>query len=298
MKRPFYSTCVAWPPEQMAALETLIDRGAEISRAEFLELVNPGEMKRIEAGLGYDRHLEMEKDWHVRYFRDAASGIPFFVHSATEHVFARPEEIEALTASCHDRDTERRTEPAPVLILVHPGSMMGSARMNLGKLNADAARDAVLEEVISHEGGFIVIDGALSDELSGNPGHLIAGALAAAKSRGDPALRLWGCDAGETPYASWQGFGAIEGGIVHDGQCEAAAALVRAGVLDARRPIVVTGAWASDDGTDGCVNSVADQLRDLLGSAARISISEHALRLSLDDPEDDLEEEEDGPCPG
>lgn len=298
MKRPFYSTCVGWPPSQMPALETLIDRGAEISRAEFLELVGPADMSRVEKQLGYDRHLKMEEDWHVRYFRDPASEIPFFVHSATEHVFAKPEEIEALTASCLHQALENRRDPAPVLVLVHPGSMMGSARMNLGKLEADAARDAVLEEVVSHEGGFIVIDGALSDELSGNPGHMIAGALAAARARGDIALRLWGCDGGEAPYAGWQGFGEVETGLVHDGQCEAAEAFVKAGVLTDSGPLLITGAWASDDGADGCVNSVADHLRELLGPAAPISISEAALRLSLDDPWDPYEEEEDGPCPG
>lgn len=298
MKRPYFCNCVSWSPDQMPALEALIDRGEEIQRSEFLQLVNPADQKKIETGLGYDRHLKMEEDWHVRYFRDPVSGIPFFVHSAVEHVFARPEEIDALTEDCLTEADRATSGAAPVLILVHPGSMMGSARMNLGKFEADAARDAVLEEVISHEGGLIVIDGAFSDELQGNPEHLISGALAAARGRGELALRLWGCDAGEAPYRGWEGLGELACGLVHDGQCEAATALVEQGVLDGTRPILVTGAWASDDGTDGCVTSVADRLRDLLGPQAPIAISENALRLSLGYAEENLDEEEDGPCPG
>jgi len=298
MKRPYFCNCVSWSPDQMPALEALIERGEEIQRSEFLKLVNPADQRKIEAGLGYDRHLKMEDDWHVRYFRDPASGIPFFVHSAVEHVFAEPAEIADLTEACLAEADRNSKEDAPVLVLVHPGSMMGSARMNLGRFEADAARDAVLEEVISHEGGLIVIDGSFSDELQGNPGHLISGALAAAKARGEIALRLWGCDGGEAPYQGWEGLGELACGLVHDGQCEAASALVAQGILDGARPIVATGAWASDDGTDGCVTSVADRLRDLLGPEARIVISENALRLSLGDAEETLDEEEDGPCPG
>jgi len=299
MKRPYFCNCVSWSPDQMPALEALIERGEEIQRSEFLKLVNPADQRKIEAGLGYDRHLKMEDDWHVRYFRDPASGIPFFVHSAVEHVFAEPAEIADLTEACLAEADRNSKEDAPVLVLVHPGSMMGSARMNLGRFEADAARDAVLEEVISHEGGLIVIDGSFSDELQGNPGHLISGALAAAKARGEIALRLVGMVTEEKrrtragkALESWPAAWSMTV------KCEAASALVAQGILDGARPIVATGAWASDDGTDGCVTSVADRLRDLLGPEARIVISENALRLSLGDAEETLDEEEDGPCPG
>lgn len=101
--RDLYNTCVGWPPDLMPALHRLIDERREISREEFLPMVGKRSMAMIEASLGYDRHLRMKDDWHVRYFVEDESGIPFFVHSGIEHVFASDDEISALNRAAVDR---------------------------------------------------------------------------------------------------------------------------------------------------------------------------------------------------
>ena len=92
MRRKFYRTCVGWPDAEMSALHALIDDSSPISRDDFLPLVSVSQMRQIESELGYDRHLRMADDWHVSYHLHP-SGVPFFVHSAIEHVFADPAEI-------------------------------------------------------------------------------------------------------------------------------------------------------------------------------------------------------------
>lgn len=97
-RRPFHSTCVGWP-DDIRVLEHLISEGRKIERAEFLTLVNLQAMKRLERGLGYGREgLNMAEDYHVAYFVDPESLVPFFVHSAIEHVFATPSDIDGIRA--------------------------------------------------------------------------------------------------------------------------------------------------------------------------------------------------------
>jgi hypothetical protein len=56
-----------------------------------------------------------------------------------------------------------------LLVIVHPGSACGSADFNLGKFEARAARDTLRGAIEDWEGGVIVIDGELSDELEHVP---------------------------------------------------------------------------------------------------------------------------------
>lgn len=161
-----------------------------------------------------------------------------------------------------------------ILILVHPGSMYGSARAALGYSEARAGREDVLYEVHAHQGGIVVIDGMLSDEIPGKDNLIITEAIARAAGHGLPALRLWGCDAGEAPFEGWVGIGA--GPLTFTSQQEAAAAI--ADQLGAQ-PILVTGAWASHEKSEGCVNSVADTLREALGPDASIFISQTAIYM-------------------
>lgn len=96
-RRPFYSNCVSWLPEEMAALEYLIENGEEIELEAFVDLVNPLDWATVVEGLGYGRGgLKIEDDYHVGFRRDPETGIPFMVHSAIEFVFAEADEIEAL----------------------------------------------------------------------------------------------------------------------------------------------------------------------------------------------------------
>lgn len=160
------------------------------------------------------------------------------------------------------------------LILVHPGSLCGSARSILGRLDANAARDEILFEVSQHQGDLVVIDGSLSDELSRGENETIEASLARVEADGHLALRIWGCDSGEAPYIGWKATGLQGRHAVFDGQEEAAAAI--ADILGSGE-ISVTGAWATQDGSTGCVCSVRDALVDTLGDIGCITISETAL---------------------
>lgn len=169
------------------------------------------------------------------------------------------------------------------LVLVHPGSMCGSARMFLGKSEADSARNAVLGEVAAHVGPIIVIDGFLSDELTWSEQTVIEDALTSNAEAGHLALRLWGCDAGESPYPSWPPFGASMEGAIFEGQEEAAKAIAPR-LADHR--IIVTGAWATEDLSTGCASSVLVAMREALGGAAEVEHSDNVIyepNPSLDD---------------
>ena len=163
------------------------------------------------------------------------------------------------------------------LILVHPGSLMGSATMHLGDREAASVRENVFSEVSDHEGAFVVIDGALSDELRQEQNLLIADALERAKASGHEALRVWGDDAGEEPFEDWPGFSQDDHDLhIYQGQQEAARNL--AGRLPAGE-VILTGAWVDDEFDSGCVRSVERALRGELGAAAKITISETAARM-------------------
>jgi len=53
----------------------------------------------------------------------------------------------------------------PVLILVHPGSLCGSANANIGKLDANCVREEIAIELDRFNGSILVLDGEFSDEL-------------------------------------------------------------------------------------------------------------------------------------
>lgn len=193
-----------------------------------------------------------------------------------------PDLIDALQAR-HDRALDAAACEPETLILVHPGSMCGSARMQLGRLEADAARAEVLERVRSHDGPLFVIDGALSDELSAPETALIEAALSRSEAAGHPAGRLWGCDSGEAPFPGWSGRRTDGGPMVFDGQEAAAEALAPS--LPAG-PVLVTGAWAGSNADQGCVNAVANAIRGVLGRDALVGIDETALLMpgEFEDP--------------
>lgn len=90
----FYHACVGWPADDVNAeggLCDMIDESDEIERGEFIAEVNISDLAKIEEELGYDENLQMQNDWHVRYFRSQLHGKPVigFVHSAIEYVFTQ-----------------------------------------------------------------------------------------------------------------------------------------------------------------------------------------------------------------
>jgi len=280
---PFFSDCVGWPRNQLGALDLLIEESRTIGIATFRDRIGSARMEELTRALGYGpQGLRIEHDHHVRC-AEHPGGAVMLIHSAIEHVFATPEMIASLQAQ-HEAQAGRAMTAVDALILVHPGSMCGSARSHLGRREADAARAEVLERVSSHQGLLFVIDGALSDELSDADNALIEKALERAAAAGHAAGRVWGCDSGETPFPSWSGFRSDNGQLVFDEQ-ETAASNFAPHLRD--MPVLVTGAWAgSNDGT-GCVNSVANAIRALLGRDAPVGIDETALLMppEYDDPE-------------
>ncbi|MEY8799479.1 hypothetical protein AB9K35_04065 [Leisingera sp. XS_AS12] len=151
-RRPFYSTCVKWPEGLMAAKDWLDDHGEEIGREDFLRRVDSGVMRQIERGLGYGKHLRMVDDYHVRYFLEPRSGIPFFVHSATEYVFAEEREIEVLDRQALDAELARDDG---ILVIDRIGRMAGKPPKD-PEFEGDLQDEAV-ERLICHQGAIIIV---------------------------------------------------------------------------------------------------------------------------------------------
>lgn len=150
-----------------------------------------------------------------------------------------------------------------ILVLVHPGSACGSANFNLGDAQAQACRALIADELATWEGGVIVIDGALSDELPGYPElqKTISDALCRAKASGQSSVRVWGDDPDQVPRIR-----------------ELAE---QAGPAFKAASFTVTGAWYHPEDASGCVGSVIQELR-LCGCEAEVSSSAVCLTMDLD----------------
>jgi hypothetical protein len=163
---------------------------------------------------------------------------------------------------------------ANALVLVHPGSLVGSARDLLGRKLADDLRQQVFERIDSHVGPFIAIDGSFSDELSAHENASIIAACERAQGAGYVGIRAWGSDDGELPYTGWEAIGPPSAQLIHDCQQDAAAAL---SVLLKGVHVEVTGAWASQDPDSGCANCVVQVISSQLGSTALVSLDATAV---------------------
>jgi hypothetical protein len=130
-----------------------------------------------------------------------------------------------------------------IVCLVHPGSACGSADFNIGRNEAQTARDDLSNELEMWDGGVIVIDGYLSDELPAFPkfNRSIMSALERAKGKGQIAMRLQGED---------------------PAQVECIHAFITADPVRKAWAYTVGGAWLYPNG-EGCVGSVVDTLRKL-----------------------------------
>lgn len=194
----------------------------------------------------------------------------------------------SIDSARHEVDWARRYGVlAPVLIVVHPGSMYGSATFNLGRVAAQAAREKVMHLIDTHEGGLVIIDGALSDEIHTLDEQRILSALERAEANGHLALRVWGDDGGEAPFDTWEGFSSVPEGLrkpemVFDDQSEAAEKIDF--LFDCAFTLQVTGAWASPDlEGEGCVNSVALRLHRRLRDNVRVSIHPDSVFVPEED---------------
>ncbi|WP_340249766.1 hypothetical protein [Sulfitobacter pontiacus] len=174
------------------------------------------------------------------------------------------------------------------LVLVLPGSMFGSAESQLGR-KAREYRNAIAEEILSHDGHFAVIDGCLSDEIQRGFDDVIekglSNAILAAERMGCPnsisAVRMYGCDTGEVAYDGWQENRSYCLDKYFDGPDDAAEFLSEH--LETSE-ITVTGAWATLDDSSGCVNGVVQTLRSLMPNI-QVRISETAIFEEYEDGE-------------
>ena len=121
MKLPFYSDCVSWPEDQMAVLHWLIDNGEPISYEEFYPHVDLSGHAAICQYWNYDEE-ELDElltwnpeqidssmlDTHVRFY--TCGGVYYYKHSAIEHVFATPEQIEQKSRELLDAESDDYSE--------------------------------------------------------------------------------------------------------------------------------------------------------------------------------------------
>lgn len=159
-------------------------------------------------------------------------------------------------------------------VLVHPGSMFGSAEHNLGEREASRARDEVFAELAHSDGSMniAVIHGFLPDEIE--PTRLVELKIAEAINHesGLGALRLWGCDAGSDADPE---LGPFDGEFNH----QSSAAEHLATLVEDGAKITVSGAWHDPVDGIGCVTGVAEVLANAFGKRAEIRISAKALVL-------------------
>jgi hypothetical protein len=140
---------------------------------------------------------------------------------------------------------------APILVIVHPGSACGSADFQIGKYDAEAARDGLRHQLDRWNGGVIVLEGEFDDELSdswySHLGESLSAVLARAKASGQVSLKRKASDPDQVSVIK---------NILKESTCSS-------------DRFVVTGAWAYADGT-GCVYSVLEALNSI-GLNAEVS---------------------------
>jgi hypothetical protein len=162
--------------------------------------------------------------------------------------------------------------PLKTLVIVHPGSCCGSANDHYGsRSTANAVRDGLVYEWNSWQGGVIVIDGELSDELPDYPelNSALSGILARAKQNGLISIRRFGHDPDQVSVIK--------------------TLLKKLNLPTGAVHFDVTGAWYYND-TEGCVTSVYDAITSL---GYKATISDYALTGQWGPNEEDWEEEED-----
>lgn len=127
------------------------------------------------------------------------------------------------------------------LLLVHPGSLCGSANMNLGHVAAGRTRAAICADIDGWHGNFAVLHGMLSDEIERfhTLHRSIQDAAGMARKGGFKTVERFGCDCEEP---------GIEDGL-EDILKELAAD------PDTDR-FVLTGAWFDPARKTGCVTAV------------------------------------------
>ena len=159
-------------------------------------------------------------------------------------------------------EAERRKQE--ILVVVHPGSACGSADFNLGNQLAGQCRRMLISDIAVWNGGIIILDGKLSSELNQpkyrNLGQVLRDSLSRAKTAKQIAIRRMADDPEQMR---------IMRQIV-----------VEKNFSPENTRFQLTGAWIHSSDGGGCVNSVADVLRQA-GFAVQVRPS--ALDLDMVD---------------
>lgn len=158
-------------------------------------------------------------------------------------------------------------EQQRVLILVHPGSVCGSAEMALGRQQARCQREQIIEDIEAHRGDTLVLDGFLSDEIPDYP--MYHAAIERAATRTQYSMRQFACDSEGDHFTI----------LLPE--------ILRASAWNDPKHFRfdVTGAWFFENDRSGCVNGVCAVLRDL---GFRFDVLDSAAR----DPDGNFDEEE------
>jgi hypothetical protein len=156
-----------------------------------------------------------------------------------------------------------------ILILVHPGSLCGSADMNLGRFEASAAREEIAFELDQWKGGLVVLDGMFSDELPDYP--VINDAIEECLDRCSTSPITTRLEADDPDHA------------------QIALDYLRKHEMPTDTKIVITGAWYEPDWSCGCVNLTFAALKK--AGFENLHISEYAANCSDQVAEDHDAEE-------
>jgi hypothetical protein len=143
----------------------------------------------------------------------------------------------------------------PYLILISPGSALGSAMMTLGKSEGRAQRDALANEIATWDGHIITFSDELDDEIADYP--MFARTIDAARQRALAA-----------------GLQVSTRTLPADDRADLCAAMAYQMGLSWDDEIVCTGAWASLT-ESGWVNAVCAAMRK--AGFTRVRISENAI---------------------
>ncbi len=137
-----------------------------------------------------------------------------------------------------------------LLIVVHPGSACGSADFNLGRQEARAEREYLASDIMNWDGGVLIVDGELSDELPqySELDGAIKSALTKAKNRGLISERIYACDNTGSPTHGGNWCAAVAASVAH---------------LPRDIKVEITGIWYFENDEAGCVNAVYDTLSAL-----------------------------------
>ena len=149
-----------------------------------------------------------------------------------------------------------------LLIVVHPGSLCGSADMYLRGW-AEGTRGSIAAEIARWQGAVAIVTGDLDDELDLPKYSTLKEALAKA------TFRTYGAPFNDTLRS-------------------AAARIAKHFGLTKGAQVVVTGAWNDHDGT-GCVTCVADALKR---RGFGIDISDNAPASDADPDDGDGDDDE------